>query len=341
MANTQHITITLAHSPDPDDVFMWWPITGMIQPPSHEEAQTMVPARVVSPPELDTGRFRFTPIAADIAALNRRAIAAGDLDITAISMNCYASVAARYQLTCFGSSMGFGYGPKLVGRAGASAARPSALASPVCYANEPGLSATGSELDIGEDALVAIPGRETTAFLLLSMMLGAARSRVRFVEMPFDRILEAAALGTGGVTHGLLIHQSQLTFAQLGLEQLADVGDWWLQQTGLPLPLGGNAVRRDLDELHGTGTTAEVARLLDRSIHHSLEHRERSLEYCMRFAPELTRPQAERYIQMYVNDLTVDAGEVGERAVRRLLAEGLRLGLSPDVGDIHMLRPPG
>ncbi len=336
------IDLTLAHSPDPDDVFMWWPITGMIQPPSHEHAQGVVPARVTTKPEIDTGRFRFVPIAADIAALNRRAIATGDLEITAISMNCYAHVAARYQLTSFGSSMGYGYGPKLVGRAGMSGERPSVLASPVCYANESGnFGGQTPPLALGDGAVVAIPGRETTAFLLLSMMLGEHRSRVRCVEMPFDRILQAAATGEGGVTHGLLIHQSQLTFAQLGLQLLADVGDWWLRQTGLPLPLGGNAVRRDLDELHGAGTTMEVARLLDRSIRYSLEHRERSLEYSMGFAPEITREQAEQYIQMYVNDLTVAAGEVGERAVRRLLGEGLRLGLCPDAGEIQMLHPWG
>ncbi len=334
------VSIKLAHSPDPDDVFMWWPITGMIEPPSHEQAQQVVPARVVSQPELDTGRFRFVSIASDIAALNRRAISTGDLEVTAISMNCYARVAKQYQLTCFGSSMGFGYGPKLVGRAGQNEKQSSTLASPVCYADERGMSGNAA-ISLPENALVAIPGRETTAFLLLSMMLGESRSRVRFVEMPFDRILEAAASGEGGVTHGLLIHQSQLTFAQLGLELIADVGDWWLKQTGLPLPLGGNAVRRDLDALHGAGTTTEVVRLLNASLRYAMEYRERSMEYCMSFAPEITRAQAERYIQMYVNDLTIDAGETGERAVARLLAEGNRLGLCPDAGEIHMLRPPG
>lgn len=333
------VSITLAHSPDPDDVFMWWPITGMIEPPSHEQSQQVVPARVVSQPELDTGRIRFVSIASDIAALNRRAIATGDLDVTAISMNCYARVATKYQLTCFGSSMGFGYGPKLVGRGCATEQRPSKLASPVCYADEPGVGATGAAISLPDDAIVAIPGRETTAFLLISMMLGDARSRVRFVEMPFDRILDAAASGEQGVTHGLLIHQSQLTFAELGLELIADVGDWWLRQTGLPLPLGGNAMRRDLDELHGPGTKREVVRLLDRSLRYALEHRERSMEYCMRFAPEITRAQAERYIQMYVNDLTVDAGEVGEAAINRMLSEGHRLGLCPDAGAVRMLRP--
>jgi 1,4-dihydroxy-6-naphthoate synthase len=336
------IDLTLAHSPDPDDVFMWWPITGMIQPPTHEAAQRVASARVLTKPEMDTGRFRFVPIASDIAALNRRAIASGDLDITAISMNCYAHVAGRYQLTCFGSSMGFGYGPKLVGRADGVASEPRRVASPVCYADEPGVDGGDSpRLELPAGAVVAIPGRETTAFLLLSMMLGDARSSVRFVEMPFDRILEAAASGEKGATHGLLIHQSQLTFSQLGLRLIADVGEWWLTQTGLPLPLGGNAVRRDLDARHGAGAMREVVQLLDRSVRYALEHRERSLEYCMRFAPEITRAQAERYIEMYVNDLTVDAGEVGERAVQRLLREGHRLGYCPDAGEIQMLRPRG
>ena len=208
------------------------------------------------------------------------------------------------------------------------AGEPSSLASPVCYAEQ---------LAIPEGSVVAIPGRETTAFLLLSMMLGEARERVRFVEMPFDRILEA--VGKDGITHGLLIHQSQLTFGEMGLELVADVGAWWLEKTGLPLPLGGNAVRRDLDERFGAGTTREVARLLDASIRHALAHRDRSMEYCMKFAPEITRAQAERYIEMYVNDLTVDAGEVGERAVRRLLEEGSRLGLCPSGVGVDMLRP--
>src|SRR4051794_33725632 len=126
-------SVTLAHSPDPDDVFMWWPITGMIEPPRDHRA--IEPARVVSEPVIDTGDIRFVPIAADISVLNTRAIQRADLDITAMSMNCYARVASKYQLTTFGSSMGNGYGPKLVARAGVNSPR---LASPVCYADELG-----------------------------------------------------------------------------------------------------------------------------------------------------------------------------------------------------------
>lgn len=327
----------LAHSPDPDDVFMWWPITGMIDPP--RDAQTIEPARVISQPVLDTGRFSFMPIAADIAALNRRALSQGDLDITAISMFAWAHAREKYQLTCFGSSMGYGYGPKIVGRA----LSPSALASPVCYADEPGARSAGLEALLDPDALIAVPGTKTTAFLLLSLMLGDASKRLKCVELPFDHILDAVAAGKLApdgrtITHGLLIHQSQLTFADLGLDLIADVGAWWLAQTNLPLPLGGNAIRRDLDFRHGAGSTAEVARILDRSIRYALNHREESLTYSMRFAPELTREQAEKYIQMYVNDLTVDAGPSGERAIQTLLTRAGAAGLCPPPGKVDMLR---
>lgn len=312
---------------------MWWPITGMIDPP--RDPQVIEPARVISKPVLDTGRFAFTPIAADIAALNRRAAVQGDLDITALSMFAWAHVREKYQLTCFGSSMGYGYGPKIVGRA----ASVSQVASPVCYLDEPALRRTDIGVLTEPDALIAVPGMKTTAFLLLSLMLGDDAARVRYVEMPFDRILDAVSSGERGVTHGLLIHQSQLTFADLGLEMLADVGAYWLEQTGLPLPLGGNAVRRDLDSRFGAGATREVVDLLDRSIRFALSHREESLQYCMRFAPELDRQKAERYIEMYVNDLTVDAGADGRIAIQTLLDRAAAAKLCPSPGSIEMLRP--
>lgn len=309
-------TLTLAHSPDPDDVYMWWPITGMIEPP--RDPQAIVPARVISPPEIDTRGFRFQSIAADIAALNRRAVAQGDLDITAISINGYAHVRDRYQLTSFGSSMGFGYGPKVVARSDRSADLADLFSS---------------------DAVIAIPGVQTTAYLLLCMMLGERHARVRTVEMPFDQILDAVATRRDGVTHGLLIHQSQLTFADLGLHLIADVGDWWLKRTGLPLPLGGNAVRRDLDSRFESGFTTRVVDVLYASLEHARRHHDRSLDYCMRFAPELTRDRAEKYIQMYVSDLTIDAGEVGRSAIQRLLDEGSALGLCPGPGMVKLLQP--
>lgn len=332
------VTLTLAHSPDPDDVFMWWPITGMIDPPS--DPQRIEPARVISAPELDTGRFRFVPIAADIAALNRRALASGggddELDITALSMFAWAQVHARYQLTAFGASMGHGYGPKVVARTNPERER---RAFPGGSADAISPTDRGVRALLDPAALTAIPGRHTTAFLLLSMMLGDDAAKLRTVEMPFDRILDAVVTGERGVTHGLLIHQSQLTFASLGLDLVADTGDWWLRRTGLPLPLGGNAVRRDLDARFGSGTTREVVDLLHRSLRHALAHRDRSLAYAMRFAPELTRIQAERYIEMYVSDLTVDAGPRGCQAIQRLLDEAAHRGLGWSVGEVHLLTP--
>lgn len=283
--------LTLAHSPDPDDVFMWWPITGKIDPRDHD--------RVVEPPVLDTGRFAFKALPADIDVLNRRAIERGDLDITALSVFAWAKVADRYALTSCGGSFGEGYGPKVV---------------------------TRGDTDL-RGKLIAVPGVRTTAYLLLTLALGA--DAFRHVEMPFDRILDAVAGRQADA--GLLIHQSQLTFADLGLRQVLDLGAWWLEHTGLPLPLGGNAIRRDLETLHGPGTLRELTGLLDRSIAHALAHRDESTRYAMAFAPEINWAQADRYIDMYVSGLTVDARPRGEQAIARVLAEAARTGMSPPV----------
>lgn len=318
------ITLTLAHSPDPDDVFMWWPITGMIEPPT--DPQRLEPARVVSRPVLETGRFRFVSVAADIAALNRHAASpmkSNHFDITALSMFAWAGVRERYTLTSFGSSVGSGYGPKVVTRASA-AATPASNADALAALRDPG-------------AIIAVPGVKTTAFLLLSMILGPGT--FRYVEMPFDRILDAVR--EGSVNAGLLIHQSQLTYRDLGLSMVLDVGAWWERHTGLPLPLGGNAIRNDLDQRFGRGSTREVVDTLWASLQYALAHREESLRYGMRFAPELSEDQARTYIEMYVNDLTIDAGPAGERAIERLITEGARAGLCADAGLVRMLRPSG
>lgn len=314
MTPTQRLTLTLAHSPDPDDVFMWWPITGKIDPVRKDEHGFGI---VVEPPRLDTGRFVFRALAEDIAVLNRRAISEGDLDVTALSMFTWAHVHKHYQLTACGSSMGEGYGPKVVCRRGE-----------------------------GDRAVraIAVPGMKTTAFLLWRLWEEArevspdhgARGEPEIVELPFDQIL--AAVSAGRADRGLLIHQSQLTYASLGLEQIVDLGQWWWGRTGLPLPLGGNAVRRDLEERSGRGAIGEIVALLDRSIQFALEHRDESVRYCMQFAPEIDRDQAERYIDMYVSPLTVDMGARGEAALRRLLDEAARLGLAPAVGTIGIAR---
>jgi len=310
--NDQRPVLRIGHSPDPDDLFMWWPITGMLSPePPHE---------AVSGPTLDTGRLRYVGVPEDIEVLNRRAVESGDLEITALSMGCYPRVHERYQLTACGASMGYGYGPKLITRRD----------SRITEANLGELVGSG-------EVSVAIPGVRTTAFLVLSMMLDLhASGRARIVEMPFDRVIPAV---TGGaVDAGLVIHQGQVMLEGSGLRQLADLGAWWLQRTTLPLPLGGNAIRRDLDAVHGAGTLAAVARTLDASIRHALAHRSASVDYILGWAPELSREQAERYIEMYVSPLTVDAGEAGLGAIRRLLEEGAALGRFAPVPRVEFVR---
>jgi 1,4-dihydroxy-6-naphthoate synthase len=317
MPSAARHTLTLAHSPDPDDVFMWWPITGKIDPIRKDEHGFGL---VVEPARIDTGRFAFRALAEDIAVLNRRAIERGDLDITALSMFTWAHVRDRYQLTSCGSSMGEGYGPKVVCRRG-EADRPART--------------------------IAVPGVRTTAFLLWRLWeerRGAAAAMgaphgSRVVELPFDQILEAVSRGVAD--RGLLIHQSQLTYASLGLEQLVDLGQWWGERTGLPLPLGGNAVRRDLEARLGPGSIRKIVALLDRSIAYALERRDESVRYCMNFAPEIDRAQAERYIDMYVSPLTVDMGARGEAALRRLFDEAARLDLAPAVGTFDIARAHG
>ncbi len=314
------VRLTLAHSPDPDDVFMWWPITGMIDPP--QDPQAIVPSRVITPPIIDTAPFVFEPVAADIAALNRRAIARADLDITALSVFAYAKVSDRYRLTAFAGSFGEGYGPRIV-------ARPDAPKIPI--------DDRPHRLPIGDHIVIAVPGVETSAFLLLSLLLGPGM--FRFVEMPFDHILSAVQSGERGVTHGLLIHQSQLVFSQLGLELILDLGAHWLDITGLPLPLGGNAVRRDLDHRCGPGATTRVVNLLDASLRHAHHDRDRSLDYARRFAPELDRAATDRYLNMYVSPLTLDCGDRGQQAIEELLRRAQTHALITPQPPLDLLRP--
>ena len=305
-------TVTLAHSPDPDDAFMWWPITGMVSP-----AGEPLPGNL-GRPAIDTGRFAFRAVPADIETLNRRAAAAADLDITALSARAYADAAGAYVLTACGSSFGDGYGPKVVCRAASTLRCEGCLKS--------------------QKPVIAVPGARTTAFLVLSLVIGES---FELVEMPFDRIIDAVAEGRVGA--GLIIHEGQLTFADRGLRQVLDVGAWWKERTGLPLPLGVNAVKRDLDARFGAGTPAEVAAILRRSVAYAMEHRERSIEYAMGFAMAntggglVTRERVERFVDMYVNRWTTDMGDRGREAITRLLAEGARAGLCPAVGAVEVV----
>ena len=282
------IDITLGHSPDPDDAFMWWPLFGIDG----------------AAPEVAEPGLRFVQVCDDIETLNRRAGGPGAdlLDVTAMSCANLPLVGHRYALTACGSSVGDGYGPKLVSRGTMSL-----------------------EALRDERVTIAVPGRRTTSFLALSLMLGPGR--FRFEEVPFDRIMEEVAAGRFHA--GVVIHEGQLLFQDHGLHLVRDLGAWWREHAGLPLPLGVNAVRRDLDDKHGSGTQARVVRLLERSVAHAMRHRERGVAYALRFARGLEAGLAGTFVDLYVNRWTLDCGPAGREAVDRLLAEAHAAGLLP------------
>ncbi len=240
---------------------------------------------------IDTGDLSYSHELQDIETLNRRALR-GELEVTAVSIHAYAYLADQYALLPSGSSMGDRYGPRLVGR-------------------EPG------SLTDATDKRIAVPGLLTTAYLALKLAI----PRFEPVVMPFDQIEEAVA--NRSVDFGLLIHEGQLTYGDTGLSLVADLGEWWFEQTGLPLPLGGNVVRKDL----GAGLMSEISRHLRASIDYALEHRAGALDHAMRFARGLDRAKADTFVGMYVNDWTRDYGERGRTAVRTLLDHGARAGI--------------
>jgi 1,4-dihydroxy-6-naphthoate synthase len=239
------------------------------------------------------GPFRIVQVLKDIESLNRMALQ-GAIEVTAVSIHAYAYLADRYALLSCGASMGDGYGPLVVAR------------SPV-------------GVDDLRRMTIAIPGALTSAALALRLALG----EIRTVVVPFDRILDSVLRSE--VDAGLLIHEGQLTYAAAGLHRILDLGEWWLKETGLPLPLGGNAVRRDL----GEETVRSIGRLLLSSIEHGLAHREEALAYALDYGRGLARPMADRFVGMYVNDYTLDYGPRGRRAVREFLGRGHAAGIIP------------
>lgn len=264
--------ISLAHSPDSDDAFMFYGL-----------------ARG----KVDAGGLDVTHVLRDIETLNREA-REGRHEVTAISFHAYPYVADRYALMPCGGSIGDGYGPLLVAR---EPLDPSALA----------------------DRLVAVPGTLTSAYLALNLFAPGTRTRVA----PFDRILDEVREGRADV--GLIIHEGQLTFGGHGLHKVLDLGVWWKGETGLPLPLGGNAVRRDL----GQDVMRRLTRIVRETVRYSLAHRQDALAYAMEFARGMDPGVADRFVGMWVNDMTVDLGERGRRAVQELLDRGYAAGLIP------------
>jgi 1,4-dihydroxy-6-naphthoate synthase len=240
--------------------------------------------------DVDPRGFEFEHVLRDIQTLNEWALE-GRLEVTAISLHAYPHVQDRYVLLPHGASMGSGYGPIVVARD-----------------------------EVSDDDLrrveIAVPGRMTTAFLTLRLRLGEFRWR----EVPFDRIMNEVVSGEADA--GLLIHEGQLTYAASGLHKVIDLGEWWLEETGLPLPLGANVARRDL----GPDVLPELSDVLAESIRAGLDNRERALEYALQFGRGLDDELADRFVAMYVNELTEDYGEEGRRAVRELLRRGEEIG---------------
>jgi 1,4-dihydroxy-6-naphthoate synthase len=281
MTETTKQTISVAHSPDSDDAFMFY---------------------ALATNKIETGNLDFEHVLKDIQTLNEEA-RKGTYDVTAISFHAYAYVADKYALLPHGASIGDNYGPIVV-------------------ANE---DLAPSELS---KVKIAVPGTLTSAFLALSIY----NPDFKYEVIPFDQIIEAVT--SGKCDAGLLIHEGQLFYQSLGLHKVLDLGEWWHQHTdGLPLPMGGNAIKRDL----GPDTIREVSSLLKESIQYSLDNREDALAYAMQFARDMDPALADRFVAMWVNDLTLDYGERGREAVRRLLTEGHERGIIPHEVDIEFV----
>ncbi len=255
----------------------------------------------LSQDKFDTGNLRFVHELSDIESLNRRALT-GELEVSAVSIHAYAYISDRYALLSSGSSMGDRYGPRLVARE-----------------------------KIGRGDLkgktVAVPGEWTTAFLALKLY----EPEAEYVVVPFDEIMDFVARGEADV--GLIIHEGQLYHESEGLYLIEDLGEWWYGETNLPLPLGGNVVRRDL----GKETNREVARLIKASIQYSLDNREEALSYALGYARDLPPELADKFVSMYVNEWTVDYGETGREAVRTLLSRGYEAGVIPHKVEVEFV----
>jgi 1,4-dihydroxy-6-naphthoate synthase len=243
---------------------------------------------------IDTGKLRFVHQLEDIETLNLRALR-GELEVSAVSIHALAHLSDTYALLASGASMGDSYGPTLVAR-------------------EP------ATLDELRGRTIAVPGKLTSAYLALQLCLG---KDVPVTVLPFDQILPAVAAGT--VAAGLLIHEGQLYYGDRGLHKVLDLGQWWFAETGLPLPLGGNVVRKDL----GEPLVLKIAALLKGSILYALEHRQEALEHALKYARGLDPNLADRFVGMYVNDWTVDYGPRGREAVRLFLGRAAEAGLVP------------
>ena len=279
-SNSDIRTITVAHSPDSDDAFMFYGLATN---------------------KLETEGLRFEHTLKDIQTLNEDAHNEV-FDVTAVSFHAYAYIADKYALLPHGASIGDKYGPIVVAK---EAYAPEEIAN----------------------LKIAVPGELTSAFLALRIF----NKDFKYEVVPFDEIIDAVV--SGKVDAGLLIHEGQLFYQQKGLKKVLDLGEWWHEKTGLPLPMGGNVIKRSL----GEELMKQVSKHLHRSISYSLENREDALQYAMQFARDMPVELADRFVGMWVNDLTLDYGERGREGVRRLLQEGFDAGIIPHKVDIKFV----
>ncbi|MCZ7648676.1 MAG: ABC transporter substrate-binding protein [Planctomycetota bacterium] len=288
-------TVHVGHSPDPDDAFMFCALTFG---------------------KLETAPETYEHHLLDIETLNQKA-ARGEYEVTAFSIHAYAFLTGKYLLLPHGASMGDGYGPMIVARPG---------------------DYDGSDPRVWlEGKRIAIPGVQTSAFLALNLFAAdqtggegeagaAARPRFTHHVTPFDEIMKEVSAGRFDA--GLIIHEGQLTYhekASGGLKKVVDLGEWWKGRTGLPLPLGGNGIRKDL----GAERIARVSKHLYQSIKWGLEHRQEALKYALKYARDMGIEKADRFVGMYVNDYTLDYGDAGRAAISRFLHAGRRIGMLP------------
>ena len=268
-------TLTLGHSPDPDDAFMFYGL-------AHE----LIP----------THGFRFEHILQDIQTLNERATR-GELDITAISIHAYAYVSNQYALLPSGASMGDGYGPMLVAKEKFSREQVASRK-------------------------IAVPGTMTSAFLALQLWLGKPAKEIDYLVVPFDQIF--AALRSGQADVGLIIHEGQLTYQKEGLQVCEDLGVWWGRENeGLPLPLGGNVIHKRFPP----ATRRTVSEVVSSSIRYSLDHRPEAVQHALKYARDMGRDLADKFVGMYVNHWTLDYGPAGRESIRRFLRQAAQHGL--------------
>ncbi len=273
--------ISIAHSPDSDDAFMFYGLaTNKVRVPG----------------------YRFNHTLTDIETLNQRAIHEAFYDVTAISFHAYPYLQKDYMLMPCGGSVGEGYGPMIVA--------PRAMA-----------------IEDLRKIRIAIPGSLTTAYLTLKLFAPEIETAV----VPFDRIIPAVLAGE--FEAGLIIHEGQLTYARDGLVKLVDLGQWWREETGMPLPLGGNAIRRSL----GREALEITTNALRDSIQHALDHRDEALSYAMQFARDLDTSSANRFVGMYVNERTLDYGDDGRKAIQHLLDLGFERGIIPQRSSVDFV----